>query len=110
MSKRCRGEDCKFYGEYQSDVDAYVGYCSHPLFDEMKHSLKYGPCPGFEEQDWLIRLDGKIPSQTEVWKKAIEDAEKEILRLQQKIVDWKEWIKLNQSNIENDKKEDKTDV
>ncbi len=50
----CKGENCKFYEEYQSDVDKYSAVCCHPNFDEHTHSIKFGPCPGFiqvEEED-----------------------------------------------------------
>jgi hypothetical protein len=41
----CKGDECPFYVEFWSDVDKIGAGCSHPEFDEMKHSIKFGPCP-----------------------------------------------------------------
>lgn len=45
----CKGEDCPFYVEYWADVDRIGDVCSHPKFDEMKHSIKLGVCPFMDE-------------------------------------------------------------
>ena len=45
----CKGEDCPFYVEFWSDVDKIDAGCSHPEFDEMKHSIKFGRCPFMDE-------------------------------------------------------------
>lgn len=45
----CKGEDCPFYVEFWTDVDKIGAGCSHPNFDEMKHSIKYGHCPFMDD-------------------------------------------------------------
>jgi hypothetical protein len=50
----CRGIECQYFDECQIDVDKWKDVCKHPDFDETKHSMKKGPCPGFVEYEGEI--------------------------------------------------------